>query len=338
MRNQICDTVKPEIKKPGLTKAANENKLFAHDVQQGLSSNPKRLYSKYFYDKTGDRIFQAIMHMPEYYLTRSEFEILDQYKEELLRMFSNRGDSFNLIEFGAGDGLKTKLLLKHFSKQKTRFRYIPIDISGNVLQELVNDIKQQLPAVAVEPLQDDYFLALSRLSKSSGGRNVVMFLGSNIGNFNKEEAISFLTAIGKNLNAGDLALIGFDLKKDPELIRKAYNDPTGITRAFNLNLLSRINRELSGNFNPDNFQHYPTYDPASGEALSYLISKVEQQVYIGSLKQTFSFKAWEPIHVEISRKYEIATIRKYAAKAGFFIKEIFYDAKQFYVNALWEKE
>lgn len=338
MIHRARNTAQPASSTQPLAASANTNNLFAHDVQEGLSATPKRLSSKYFYDKAGDRLFQAIMHMPEYYLTRSEYEILDAYKQELLEAFTDRGEGFNLVEFGAGDGLKTKLLLKHFSEQNTPFRYLPIDISGNVLQQLVSDLKRQLPKVVVEPIQDDYFLALNRLSKVANARNVVLFLGSNIGNFSEEEAIRFLTAMGKNLNPGDLALIGFDLKKDPELILKAYNDPAGITSAFNMNLLSRINRELVGDFDLDAFQHYPTYDPESGEARSYIISKKAQQVRIGSLKEIFAFDAWEPIHVEISRKYSIATIQKYAAKAGFRIKQLYYDANQYYVNALWEKE
>lgn len=338
MLNQAIRTPKPLTSHPSLATSENENKQFTHDVQEGLSAKPKRLSSKYFYDKTGDKIFQAIMQMPDYYLTRSEYEILDRYKEELRSLFKSKGDRFNLIEFGAGDGLKTKLLLKHFSDKKDDFLYVPIDISGHVLQLLVSDLKKQLPTLAVEPLQDDYFLALNRLSKVSEARNVVLFLGSNIGNFTEEEAIRFLTAMGKDLNPGDLALIGFDLKKDPALILSAYNDPSGITRDFNLNLLSRINRELKGNFDLDKFQHYATYDPESGEARSYIISKVEQKVYIDSLKESFHFRAWESIHVEISRKYSEATIQNWAEKAGFALKELFYDTNRYYVNALWEKK
>ena len=338
MRNQSIRSVEPAIKNLSLNKSANGNKLFAHDVQEGLSSSPKKLPSKYFYDKTGDSIFQSIMEMPEYYLTRAEYEILDSYKKQFLDLFSTKGSHFNLIEFGAGDGLKTKLLLRHFSEKEVSFRYIPIDISANVLQLLADDLKQELPTLKVEPLQDDYFLALNRLSKSSDGRNVVLFLGSNIGNFTEEEAIRFLKAMGNNLKPGDLALIGFDLKKDPEIIRRAYNDQAGITRSFNLSLLKRINRELKADFELDSFMHYPSYEPVSGEARSYLISKKKQEVYIGSLQQSFHFKAWEPIHVEISRKYDTATIRKYAGKAGFVLKDLFYDSKHFYVNALWEKE
>lgn len=167
---------------------------------------------------------------------------------------------------------------------------------------------------------------------------MVLFLGSNIGNFAEEEAIRFLTAMAENLYSGDLALIGFDLKKDPDVIRKAYNDQAGVTRAFNMNLLSRINRELKADFELNAFMHYPSYDPVSGEARSYLISRKKQEVHIEYLQQSFCFKAWEPIHVEISRKYDTATIKKYAAAAGFTIKELFYDSRHYYVNALWEKE
>jgi L-histidine N-alpha-methyltransferase len=311
---------------------------FAQDVQQGLASDPKRLSSKYFYDKDGDELFQAIMKMPEYYLTRSEFEILEMNKEPLLDLFLNSRGRFNLIEFGAGDGLKTKILLRHFVEQQADFRYVPVDISGNVLQGLEKDLKEELPELKVEPIEDDYFRALERLTQTADRRNIVLFLGSNIGNFSEQQAIRFLTELGNGLNGGDLILVGFDLKKDPELIRSAYNDPAGITRAFNMNLLKRINRELGGRFDLQKFQHYQMYDPVGGEARSYLISKEAQEVYIEGLAQTFYFKAWEPVHVEISRKYEPETIETYASESGFGLVRHFYDCKHYYVNSLWEKK
>ena len=314
------------------------NQQFAMDVAEGLSASPKRLSSKYFYDQEGDKIFQAIMAMPEYYLTRSEFEILETNKKAFLELFRNGSGRFNLIEFGAGDGLKTKILLRHFTEQKTDFQYFPIDISGNVLKLLVNDLKKTLPELKVEPMQDDYFKALGRLTETTDRRNVVLFLGSNIGNFTEGEAISFLSKLGENLNKGDLILIGFDLKKDPERIRDAYNDKTGITRAFNLNLLKRINKELGGEFDLDKFQHYQMYDPVSGEARSFLMSRQKQEVRINALDKSFQFGAWEPVHVEISRKYNISTIEKYARESGFEAKQLFYDCRHFYVNALWEKK
>lgn len=313
------------------------NIQFAQDVQQGLSSSPKQLSSKYFYDKEGDKLFQAIMKMPEYYLTRAEFEILEMNKEPLLKLFKNSRERFNLIEFGAGDGLKTKILLRHFVQQGVSFRYVPVDISGNVLRALEKDLKESLPELQVEPLEDDYFHALERLTQTTDRRNIVLFLGSNIGNFSEEQAIQFLTELGNNLNKDDLVLVGFDLKKDPELVRTAYNDPAGVTREFNMNLLKRINRELGGTFDLQKFQHYQMYDPVGGEARSYLISREEQEVLIEGLGETYHFKAWEPVHVEISRKYEPATIEKYAAASGFELVRHFYDCKHFYVNSLWKK-
>lgn len=314
------------------------NKQFAIDVQQGLASSPKQLSSKYFYDKEGDKLFQDIMKMPEYYLTRSEFEILEMNKESLLDLFRNSRGRFNLIEFGAGDGLKTKILLRYFVQQQVDFRYVPVDISGNVLQGLEKDLKEELQELQVEPIEDDYFHALEKLTQTSERRNIILFLGSNIGNFSEQQAIQFLTELGNNLNAGDLIFVGFDLKKDPELVRTAYNDPAGITRAFNLNLLKRINRELGGNFDVQKFQHYQMYDPVGGEARSYLISREEQEVRIEALEEVFYFKAWEPVHVEISRKYEPETIERYASSSGYKLVNHFYDCKHYYVNSLWEKK
>jgi L-histidine N-alpha-methyltransferase len=145
------------------TPSENVDSAFLQEVQEGLSADPKYLSSKYFYDKTGDKLFQAIMDMPEYYLTRTEYKILDQHKKELLALFSNKSNSFHLVEFGAGDGLKTKVLLKHFAEQNALFHYIPIDISGHVLQLLAKDLQQQLPTVKVTSLQGEYFQGLKRL-------------------------------------------------------------------------------------------------------------------------------------------------------------------------------
>ena len=314
------------------------NNQFAQDVRKGLSTSPKRLPSKYFYDHEGDKIFQAIMDMPEYYLTRTEYEILETNKKALLELFKNGNGRFNLIEFGAGDGLKTKILLRYFAERKTDFSYFPIDISGNVLRLLDKDLKEELPELQVNPIEDDYFKALNRLKYTTDRRSAVLFLGSNIGNFTEEESLGFLKKLGQSLNKGDLVLVGFDLKKDPEVIRNAYNDKGGVTRDFNLNLLKRINRELGGNFNMNKFQHYQMYNPLTGEARSFLISREQQEVQIAAIQESFRFNAWEPVHVEISRKYSLPTIVDYAQHAGFRTVENFFDHKHYFVNTLWEKE
>lgn len=313
------------------------NKQFAEDVKAGLSQYPKHLPSKYFYNKRGDVIFQAIMKMPEYYLTRSEYEILEMNQAELLHSFKNHRGRFNLIEFGAGDGFKTKVLLKYFLALQTEFAYIPIDISANILNLLVQDLKENLPMLKVEGICNDYFHALHQLKETTDRRNIVLFLGSNIGNFSEYEAVAFLKRLAENLNAEDLLFTGFDLKKDPQQILAAYDDKAGITRAFNLNLLQRINHELGGDFDLEQFEHFPLYDPVLGEARSYLISKKQQTVYIEALATGFEFRTWEPIHVEISRKYDLDMVSRYAEKAGFAIKKNFFDQRHYYLNSLWEK-
>ena len=272
---------------------------FAHDVLKGLRASPKHISSRYFYDDKGSEIFRQIMRMPEYYLTDCEYEIFDQQTDAIQQAFTTDADSFRLIEFGAGDGLKTKLLLKHFLKNKLSFKYTPIDISGSALDNLAKDLSKELPDLKVKPVKGEYFEALHTLYGNFEEQKIVLFLGSNIGNFTQKEAIHFLTRLSSELNKGDLAFIGFDLKKDPEIILKAYNDPAGITREFNLNLLRRMNRELGANFDLKNFRHYPTYDPISGETKSYLLSTQSQIVHFADLDEAIQFDAWEGIWLEL---------------------------------------
>lgn len=310
---------------------------FAIDIKQGLSQKPKQLSSKYFYNAIGDMLFQKIMELDEYYLTRSEFEILSEQKEEILKAFMGDDSSFRLVELGAGDGTKTKVLLESFSKKGVDFAYSPIDISQSVLDQLEGDLNKNLPSVRVEPIQGDYFEALRELKRNHDLKEVVLFLGSTIGNFNYSQGIGFLKQLGEDLSTGDLLFIGFDLKKDPQVILKAYNDAKGITAEFNLNLLDRINNELGGNFDRNEFRHYPTYDPLTGETKSYLISKKRQTVYIEVLDQEFTFEKDEAIFMEISQKYSLEMIEECATQAGFKIVQKFFDQKGYFVDALWEK-
>lgn len=327
------------------------NQTFAKDILAGLSANPKRISSRYFYDERGSQLFQAIMQLDEYYLTRCEYDILLEHKAAILKLFQSKQvearqeregqvmtdeDYFELIEFGAGDGLKVKLLLSHFLQQQANFKYIPIDISADALNGLIADLRKTLPELETEGMQDEYFKALKFLKTRSDVRKVVLFLGANIGNFNEAEAVRFLTDLRNSLNPDDLLMIGFDLKKDPNRILAAYNDASGVTRAFNLNLLQRINRELGGNFDLNHFQHYPSYDPASGEARSYLISTRRQTVQLAELQTSFEFDAWEPIHVEISRKYDLKTIHRLAEQSGFRVLQHFFDQQHSFVDSLWQ--
>ncbi|MBC8154992.1 MAG: L-histidine N(alpha)-methyltransferase [Bacteroidetes bacterium] len=308
----------------------------AENVRTGLIQTPKRLSSRFLYDAEGSRLFQEIMHVPEYYLTRSEYEILDKYKADLLLLFG-RKIPFDLIELGAGDGLKTKVLLRHFLDQNISFSYVPIDISVDVLNDLTAGLQRTFPDLSVEPQHDDYFNALERLAVDSDRRKVVLFLGSNIGNFTPTEAIDFYRQLADRLRPGDLMLTGFDLQKDPAVIQAAYSDKQGVTRAFNLNLLRRINRELDADFDLDAFDHYESYNPENGEARSYLVSHRKQTVQIRALAMTVDFQNAEVIHTEISRKFSKADIFGLADATGFSVAGWFADRKDYFADVIFRK-
>jgi len=312
-------------------------KTFAEDVLEGLTSTPKYLSSKYFYDEKGDALFQQIMGLEEYYLTNCEFEVFSTRKEQLLSWFLKNTQHFNLIEFGAGDGTKTKVLLDYFLSQDTQFRYMPIDISANVLEILAADLHKQFPNLDVKTLNDDYFEALHSLNLMNHTQKVVLFLGANIGNFSREEAKKFMQHLAEEMSPNDLLLTGFDLKKDPDIILAAYDDAKGVTRDFNLNLLHRINKELGANFDVDAFKHQPLYDPITGETKSYLVSKREQNVHIAALDRTITFNAWEAIFMEVSQKYNVEWIEELAKESGFVVCEHFYDHRNYFVDSLWRR-
>ncbi|WP_422354867.1 L-histidine N(alpha)-methyltransferase [Roseivirga pacifica] len=310
---------------------------FASDVKEGLLQFPKRLPSKYFYNEKGDYLFQQIMHLEEYYLTNAEFEVFEENKAEILKAFLGGDGEFRLVELGAGDGTKTKVLLNHFVSKGTKFTYSPIDISGSVLDGLTNALSQEIPALSVEPIKGDYFKALAGLKRNNSMKEVVLFLGSNIGNFMGKSGETFLRKLGEDMSKGDLLLIGFDMMKNPEEVLAAYNDAMGVTREFNLNLLDRINEELGANFDRNNFQHFPTYDPITGETKSHLVSKCTQNIHIAALDETFEFKAWEAIHTEVSQKFSHQMIEQLAKHAGFRIVQNFTDSNEYFVDSLWEK-
>lgn len=308
---------------------------FALDIRKGLTQDPKYISSKYFYDAIGSKIFRQIMALPEYYLTSSEYEILENHLSEILTAFQEHRNTFSLIEMGPGDGSKTKILIDHFMKQKVWFDYIPIDISQAELKGLTHDLKIAHPQLKVAPSHGDFFEILHQLNLHSHKTKIILFMGSTIGNFTHKESLAFLKHIRKNLSTGDKLFIGFDLKKEPEIIRKAYNDSQGITRNFNLNLLHRINRELDGHFNSDSFSHEPSYNPLTGEAKSYLVSHKAQTVKIGAFDTMIHFKKWEAIYTELSQKFDEEMILELAEKSGFSVDINFYDSRTYFTNSLW---
>ncbi|WP_425390272.1 L-histidine N(alpha)-methyltransferase [Ekhidna sp.] len=316
-----------------MTKVLTTLSPFAEDVMQGLHADNKCLPSKYFYDAKGDKLFQQIMHLDEYYLTRKELEIFKTHKDAILRAI-NGTETFRIIELGAGDGLKTKVLLKHFMEAKVDFTYTPVDISGNVLSILESNLKKEIPGLKIESYEGDYFDALAEIAESPE-KDIVFFLGSNVGNFSESEAVSFLSKLQNFLKKGDLLFMGVDLKKDPSIILNAYNDSQGVTREFNLNLLDRINDELGADFDRNQFLHYPYYNPHTGECRSYLISKIDQVVNL--MDEKVHFGAWEAIFMEISKKYDHKQLTKLAAASAFSIKQDFLDSESWFADVLWEK-
>ncbi|WP_192349885.1 L-histidine N(alpha)-methyltransferase [Algoriphagus sp. Y33] len=310
---------------------------FAQDVMLGLNSTPKTLPSKYFYDAKGDKLFQQIMALPEYYLTRKEYEILESQHEQILAKILALGEPFNLVELGAGDGFKTKILLRYLVKEKVEFNYFPVDFSGSVLEELQQSLASELPELSVSPIQDTYRESLKKQEWEDGKPNLILFLGANLGNFGVKEAKNVIDHLRVGTKRGDMVLLGFDLKKHPQTILNAYNDKQGITREFNMNLLDRINRELDADFDRDSFMHWPTYNPVSGECRSYLVSLKPQQVTIGALNQNFEFEAFESIFTEISKKYSLTEIGSLASSGGFHVEENFLDSEEYFADVLWER-
>lgn len=306
-------------------------------VVQGLSAPQKYIPSRYFYDAEGDLIFQAIMKMPEYYLTKCEYEIFSTQTESILSELKLDGRSFDLVEFGAGDGFKTKILVERLIAAGAKFTYMPIDISGDVLESLETDFRERFPSLEIKTKNAEYFKALENIGKVSKNSKLVLFLGSSIGNFLENRTVKFLNGLNDKLNSGDHAIIGFDLKKNPKTILQAYNDKQGITRAFNMNLLKRINRELEADFDLGCFEHYPTYDPETGFAKSYLVSLKNQTVKINVLDTSFDFEAGETIHTEISRKYSIKQIELLLENAKFKVSKHFFDCRHYYVDTLIQK-
>ena len=307
---------------------------FLTDVLKGLSTSPKYLESKYFYDKKGDELFQKIMASDEYYLTNCEMEILKEQKDKIADAVFKDEDKLDVIEFGAGDATKSIYLLKEFCKRGIIANYFPIDISENIIGMLKENIPNEIPGLNIQGLHGEYFDMLAEANRISKRKKLVLFLGANIGNFKFDAMPAFCQKLRSLLSEGDMVLIGFDLKKDPKKILAAYNDSEGITSQFNLNLLRRINRELNANFDLNQFEHYATYNPDSGACKSFLISLKEQNVCID--ETTINFKKEETIFMEISQKYSVAQIDEIAVQCGFTPAAHFFDSKEYFVDVVWK--
>lgn len=305
-------------------------KLFKEEVLSGLQKNPKFLSSKYFYDDAGSKIFQEIMDMPEYYLPAAESEIIQTQSEAIANRINL--SQLDIIELGAGDGRKMVHFVQVLSQHISDLSYFPLDISEGILKANEELIRKEVPSVNFASYAGDYFQTLHQLRERTNPK-LIVFAGSNIGNFRGERAVDFLKFIKSEMKSGDFFILGVDLKKNPKKILPAYSDAQGITKRFNLNLLTRINRELNADFDLQSFDHYATYHPVSGAAESFLISLKAQKVNIGV--EVFEFKKDEVIQTEISQKYDRALLEELSTSAGLSFDSWYSDAEGLFAWVLF---
>ena len=308
---------------------------FQVDVRAGLLAHPKTLPSKYFYGGRGDELFAQIMTLPEYYLTRCEADILERYSSQILNRTGYVRGKFEMLELGAGNGLKTRILLEAGEREKLEFVYRPVDISPASLTTAQANILATVPTCQVIPHVADY-TNLDSLPYTDYPR-LWLFLGSNLGNCDLVEAVYFLQRLARRMQPQDTLLLGLDLHKETEIILPAYNDSAGVTAEFNLNLLRRINYECETNFDLTHFVHAPVYNTRLHRAESYLRSLSTQRVCSELLNIDIEFGEGERIHTEISQKYTSQSIAWLLRHAGLVWRAEYTDSRGYYTNVLCAK-
>ncbi|HYF59072.1 MAG TPA: L-histidine N(alpha)-methyltransferase [Burkholderiaceae bacterium] len=314
---------------------APDDALAAH-VLQGLRSTPKALSSAWLYDDEGSRLFERIMALPEYYLTRAEHRVLERDGDALAAALSPSGRPVELVELGSGNGAKTLLLCEALERRDVDWLYRPIDLSGGALDALLARFARAMPHARVQPLPGDFLQRWPE--RERGRRRVAMLMGSSLGNLARDEAVALLRALRTRLETGDALVLGLDLQKDPRVVLAAYDDAQGVTARFNLNLLARLNRELAMDFDLDAFAHYPTYSPLDGAALSFLVSTRRQTVRSERLGCAFSFDEGETIFMERSQKYGPALIEDLSRASGFVPWRRFVDERDRYAVEVWHAD
>ncbi|MFQ5893744.1 MAG: L-histidine N(alpha)-methyltransferase, partial [Nitrospinota bacterium] len=300
---------------------------FAADVRRGLSAQPKWLPCKYFYDERGSQLFEEICTLPEYYLTRTELAILEGCAPEIATV--SRGN-VTLVELGSGSSRKTRLLLEALIAHQGDLHYVPIDISESMLVDIATRLVATYPTLTVTAYVAEYNDGIRRIAEDDLGQKLVIFLGSNIGNFDPPQASAFLGTIRRALLRDDYLLIGMDMEKDVAVLEAAYDDSQGVTAEFNLNLLRRINRELGGEFDLNAFSHVAFYNAQESRIEMHLRSEADQAVCIRDFETVFPFGRGETIHTENSYKYTDASLRALAAQTGFDVVRSWQDAEGYF--------
>jgi L-histidine Nalpha-methyltransferase len=308
------------------------NTDFAEDVRRGLSSNPKQLFPKYLYDSLGSRLFDAICHVDEYYPTRAENEILTRHADEMVAAIP---DCRTLIELGSGSADKTRSIIEAMLRRHDELLFIPVDISVSALEKSSRALLAAYPSLQIEAYAADYLEGLAAMQPLPSGPALMLFLGSNIGNFEQADALNFLGAIRRMLRPGDALLLGADLKKDRATLEAAYNDALGVTRAFIVNELARINRELGGDFDLWAFGLRSVYNEAAGCVEVFLESLRPQAVNISGLDMSITFAAGEWIHMEHSYKFDREGLLEMGLQSGFRLEKTWLDSKELFSSNLF---
>jgi dimethylhistidine N-methyltransferase len=304
---------------------------FAADVRRGLSSTPKFLLPQYFYDALGSALFGAICELPEYYVTRCETEILTERAGEIALAF---GDNVRVAELGSGLAIKTSILLSALLERQKELEFVAVDVDAGVIESSARVLTQRYPRLTVTGVCGDFRDPASILGPyvNRSRRNVVLFLGSSIGNLDRDAAAEMLRRLRSVLSRGDLLFLGADRKKPAAILEPAYDDPLGVTAAFNLNVLGRINRELEGTFDLASFQHRAFYNEEEGRVEMHLVSRVDQRVRAAG--ENFAFTAGESIHTENSYKYDDDDLARLAAGGGFTIERQWNDSRGWFTDLL----
>jgi L-histidine Nalpha-methyltransferase len=302
------------------------NDAIALEVRQGLTASPKYLSCKLFYDEVGSQLFEQITELPEYYLTRTERSILEQYAGEILQQ---AGPSLTLVELGAGTATKTCILIEELLQRQNRTLFYPIDVSPSALDEAVRQLGSQFPALRVNPIVADYTGGVPALSRITG-RKLVLYIGSSIGNFEPDRAVRVLRRIRQTLRAGDALLLGADYAKSSKILLPAYDDALGVTAAFNKNILARLNRELEADFALDAFRHVALWNRRCSRMEIYLESTTAQTVFLPALDLDVSFQPGERIHTENSYKYTDAMIETILRESDFTLEQSWCDRKKWF--------
>jgi L-histidine N-alpha-methyltransferase len=299
---------------------------FASEVEQGLTSHPKTLPSKLFYDAAGSALFEKITELPEYYLTRTELAILQKHAPAMARAV---GPDSTIVELGAGTAAKTCTLLRAFANRQMRVNYFPVDISWAALAEARERVSKESPQTYVRPVVADFSDGFGFL-RDIPGRKLVLYLGSSIGNFEISAAVDMLRSVHNELNSGDTLLLGTDLVKDSAILVPAYDDAQNVTAEFNKNILRRINRELGADFDIDSFRHVARWNAKQSRMEMHLESLQLQTVDLRSLNLRVKLANGERIHTENSYKYTLASVREMLNAARFSLGKTWLDRKKWF--------